>query len=149
MINSNMKIKDNVRVRHYNKDGELLDDYWTHNQTQDAVLDQVIDALDTGSCSNIISMAIGTGTGQNAAATALSSLSSYETGGDVTATQAGDGESVVFSTTFTAKGAWAIEEAGLFNQANCANGMNFYDDSISTSMNDGDTIQIDWTVSVA
>lgn len=144
-----IEFKDNVIVRHYSKDGEFLGEYTSHNQTQDAVLDEVIDALDSGTCSDIITMGIGTGTGQNAAATALGSLSSYETGAACSSTQAGDGESVEFSATFTAAGSWAIEEAGLSTAADCASGLMFYDDSISVSMTSGDTLQIDWTVSVS
>ena len=148
-MNENIKFSDNVRVRHYDKDGNLLNEYTSHNQTQDAVLDEVIDALDTGSCNDIVTMAIGTGSGQATSDTALGSISSYETGAACTATQAGDGESVEFSATFTAQGAWSIEEAGLFTSADGASGMMFYDDSISTSMTAADTIQIDWTVSVS
>lgn len=147
-MKENLNIEDNVRIRHY-RDGVLLDEYTSHNQTQDAVLDEVIDALDTGTCNDIITMGIGTGTGQATSDTALGSLSSYETGADVSATQAGDGESVEFSATFTAGGSWAIEEAGLSTAADCASGLMFYDDSISTSMTSGDTLQIDWTVSVS
>lgn len=147
-MKENLNIEDNVRVRHY-RDGVLLDEYTSHNQTQDAVLDEVIDALDTGSCNDIITMGIGTGSGQATSDTALGSLSSYETGAACSATQAGDGESVEFSATFTAGGSWAIEEAGLSTAADCASGLMFYDDSISTSMTSGDTLQIDWTVSVS
>ena len=148
-MRENMKFVDNVRVRHYDKDGNLLGEWTSHNQTQDAVLDEVIDALDTGSCNAIITMGIGTGSGQATSDTALGSISSYETGAAVTTTQAGDGESAEFSTTFTAGGSWAIEEAGLFTSADGASGMMFYDDSISTSMSASDTLQIDWTVSVS
>jgi len=148
-MNEKIKFDDNVRVRHYDKQGNLIDDYWTHNQTQDAVLDEVIDALDAGTCNDIITMAIGTGSGQATSDTALGSLSSYETGAACSSTQAGDGESVEFSATFTAGGSWAIEEACLSGAADGASLMMFYDDSISTSMTSGDTLQIDWTVSVS
>ena len=147
-MNENIKFRDNVTVKHY-REGNLLGTYHSHNQTQYAVLDEVIDALDTGSCNDIITMGIGTGSGQGRDATALSSIESFETGAAVTATQAGDGESVEFSTTFTAKGSWAITEAGLATSADCATGLMFYDDTISVSMTDGDTLQIDWTISVA
>jgi len=147
-MNENIKFKDNVRVKHF-RNGILIDEYTSHNQTQDAVLDEVIDAIDTGSCNDIITMAIGTGSGQATSDTALGSISSYETGASCSATQAGDGESVEFSATFTAGGAWAIEEAGLSTAADGTSGLMFYDDSISTSMTAGDTLQIDWTVSVS
>jgi hypothetical protein len=144
-----INFEDNVRVRHFDKDGNLLGEWTSHNQTQDAVLDEVIDALDSGTCNDIITMAIGTGSGQSTSDTALGSISSYETGAAVSASQAGDGESVEFSTTFTAGGSWSIEEAGLFTSADGASGMMFYDDSISTSMSASDTLQIDWTISVS
>ena len=139
-----------IRYRLYDSNGNLKDDKITHNQTQNNALTQVIDALDDGTCSHIITMAIGIGSGQAATDTALSSISSFETGAAVSATQSGTPEDTVeFSATFTAGGSWTITEAGLFTSANAASWMMFYDDSISTSMTSGDTLQIDWTVSVS
>lgn len=146
-MKSGINFNQNVHYRVYDREGKLKDDKWTHNQPQDAVLEYVIDALDTGTTFAVDTMAIGTGSGQSTSDTALSSLSSYETTAN---TQSGTPEDdIEFSATFTAKGSWAIEEAGLFVKADATASMVFYDDSISTSMTDGDTLQIDWTVSVA
>jgi len=148
-MRENINFEDNVRVRHFNKYGELIDEWTSHNQTQDAVLDEVIDALDTGSSNAIVTMAIGTGSGAGTPSANLNTLVSYETGAAVTTTQAGDGESAEFSTTFTAQDSWTITEACLSTAADGASGMMFYDDSISVGISSGDTLQIDWTVSVS
>ena len=152
-MNDGLSFNNTVTYRLYDTEGNLKDEQVTHNKTQDAVLAEVIDALDTsGSNDDIITMAIGTGTGQATSDTALSSLSSYETGAAVSATQgnkAKTGDKVTFSTTFESKGSWAIEEAGLSTAADGASGLMFYDDSISTAMTSGDTLQIDWEVSVS
>lgn len=151
-MNDGLSFCNTVTYRVYDPDGNLKDEQVTHNQTQDAVLAEVIDALDAGSSNDIITMAIGTGTGQATSDTALSSISSYETGAAVTATQGNKvktGDKVTFSATFEAKGSWAIEEAGLSTAADGASGLMFYDDSISTAMTSGDTLQIDWEVSVS
>ena len=151
-MSDGLSFYNTVTYRLYDHEGNLKDTQVTHNQTQDAVLAEVIDALDAGTSNDIITMGIGTGSGQASSDTALSSLSSFETGADVTATQGNKvktGDKVTFSTTFEAKGSWAIEEAGLFTSADGASGMMFYDDSISTAMTSGDTLQIDWEVSVS
>ena len=147
-MNEGLSFCNTVTYRLYDPEGNLKDTQVTHNQAQDAVLAAVIDDLDT----DIITMAIGIGNGQATSDTALSSISSYETGAAVTATQGNKvktGDKVTFSATFEAKGSWAIEEAGLSTAADGASGLMFYDDSISTAMTSGDTLQIDWEVSVS
>lgn len=135
-----------VKYTLYDKDGNIKDTGITENQTQDNVLDFVIDAIDTGTCSDVVAMAVGTGTGQGVATSALaSSVSNEDTGAGA---QAGDGESVVFTATFTAI-TGTITEAGLFPMTAATTYMMFYDGSLSVALTSSDSLQIDWTVSIA
>ena len=147
-----LSFHNEVHYKHFSPEGNLKYEYTAYNNTQNQALLEVIDGLDAGSCNNIITMAIGTGTGQGAATSALASLSSYETGAACVGTQGTsvvNGDKVTNVATFTAGGSWAIEECGLFTSADGASGMLFYEDSISTNMTSGDTLQISWAVSVA
>jgi len=151
-MNDSLSFHNEVRYKHFDPDGNLKYEYTAYNNTQNQALLEVIDGLDAGSCNNIITMAIGTGTGAAAASDNLMSLSSYETGANCVGTQGTSvvaGDKVTNVATFTAGGSWAIEECGLFTSADATSGMLFYEDSISTSMTSGDTLQISWAVSVA
>ena len=147
-----LSFHNEVHYKHFSPEGILKYEHTAFNNTQNTALIEVIDGLDAGSCNNIITMAIGTGTGQNATTTALASLSSFETGANCVGTQGTSvisGDKVTNVATFTAGGNWAIEECGLFTSADAATAMLFYEDSISTSMTSGDTLQISWAVSVS
>lgn len=138
-----------LKVKHFDKDGNLLDTKELSNTSQNNVLEDVIDMLDESTTKSYeaTDMAIGTGTGQGVATSTLSSKSSEEA---VSSTQSGSPEdTVTFTATFTAAGSWNIQEAGLFPSATCDANMLFYNDSISQSMSSGDTLQISWEVSIS
>lgn len=127
---------------HRDEDGNVLGHDIIYNQVQTDLLENIVDGLDTGTALSIASMAIGTGTGQAVGDTALSSESSY----DDTANTQPSAVSLQCSTTFTATAA-AITEAGLFTDGVLP--MMTYNDGLSVTLTATDSLQIDWTISVA
>lgn len=98
---------------------------------------------------SLAGMAIGTGTGQAAGTSALATKVSDEA---LTAAELTDNSTnVVAEVTFTnaSGGSWSIEEAGMSGDAAVATDMLFYNDTISETLNDGDTLTITWTVTPA
>jgi hypothetical protein len=150
----NLGFKNLVKWEHHDPEGNLVGSGESYNTTQTETINGICDMLHSGTVTNktIEGMAIGTGSGQNAAATALATSVSDEACADGTGELTDNGTNVVGEVTFTnaSGGSWSIEEAGLFGEdATCDDHMLFYNDSISETLGDGDTLTITWTVTPA
>ncbi len=144
----NLGFNNLVEWKRYDSDGKLVHSGQSYNTTQDNFIQGICDLLYDDGATNcdLSGMAIGTGTGQNAAANALATKVSDEA---LTASELTDnGTNVVAEVTFTnaSGGAWSIEEAGMGGVADVTSDMLFYNDTISETLNDGDTLTITWTV---
>jgi len=140
----------------WHKDGTVFYDEGhtalQHNQTQDTIVGEVINALDreVGSSASIHAMAIGTGANPGVAGTALSSLGTWE---DSSGTHWADSQpsanQLQIVATFTG---WAgtVSEAGLFNKvAPVTSGLCFWDGTISQALTASDSLQVTWTITVS
>ena len=148
----------NVTIRVWDKYGnKKYPDETTHNQVQNAGLALCADRIlkdSPGSEEGVDYIAVGTGSGQAASDTTLSSEitdSGLEraagTGTRVTTTVTNDTAQLVVS--FSATGTKAVTEAGIFN-ASSAGDMLCYDDSFSTkNVESGDTLELTWKVKFA
>jgi len=155
MIKDKTGIKGSVRIRVWDKFGnKKYPDELVPNQVQNAGMALCADRIlkdAPGSEDGVDYIAVGTGSGQNAAATTLatevaaSGLSrAAGTGTRTTTTVANDTAQLV--VTFTVSGTVAVTEAGIFN-ASSAGDMLCYDSSFSTkNVESGDTLEITWTV---
>jgi hypothetical protein len=143
-MNDGISFDNYLHVIHRDPYGVILDEFSIKNQVQNGAINAVAEAFESGSFTEIQSMGIGTGTGQAVSATALASLVSYEA-----PSASGSGASRVFEATFTATGSWSIEEAGMASAVNCASGLYFYNDAVSVSMTNDDTLTIQWTVTAS
>ena len=132
--------KNTVEWKKFDADGILVDSGKEYNQVQTLVKQRVIDALDTGSTTQIQGMAVGTGTGQGVGDAALASKASDE---NTNPTDGGTSLECVASFTGITG---TVTEAGLFDSTGCTDDMYFYDDGLSVALTSGDTLQITWTV---
>lgn len=140
--------KNNVAWEHYDDKGNLVGCGESHNVTCTYCLNEIIDALSTGTFDNSVGyMAIGTGSGAGAGSSALISKVSDET----LSSETDNGTSLECVATFTCTdvGGWSIGEAGLFGVVTCDSNMLFVDDAISESLSQNDTLTITWTITVA
>jgi hypothetical protein len=147
----NLGFKNLVEWKRYDSNGNLVHSGQSYNTTQDNFIQGICDLLYNDGAINcsLAGIAIGTGTGQNAAADALSAKVSDEA---LSAAELTDnGTNVVAEVTFTNRsgGSWSIEEAGMGGVADVTSDMLFYNDTISESLGDGDTLTITWTVTPA
>jgi len=142
-----LSFHNTVKYTLYDENGIVKETGISENQTQDNVLTMVINAIDGGTCSDVVAMAVGTGTGAGVASDNLnSSASNEDTGAGVGSGSPED--TMVFSATFTSI-TGTVTEAGLFPTTAADIYMMFYDDSLSVALTATDSLQIDWTVSVA
>lgn len=145
-MNDGFTILGNFSWKVFNPDGTLKEEGSTKNRVCDTLRDLVVDGL-VSSMPTMISMAIGTGSGQDVTATALASISSYENSSNshwaVSQPSAAKYQCI---STFTATGTWSITEAGMFTHATSLSSMCVYNDSVTASMTSGDTLQGTWTI---
>lgn len=152
MSSDGLSFKGLVEWKSFDPEGNLKEEGTVFNTIQDTLTGAVIDAIDTGAMSDVDSMAIGTGSGQNRAATGLQSYASYEdsTGSHWSESQPSATQFRAIATfTCTAGGGWTITEAGIFLDAGGATGMATYDDSLSVALSQNDTLQITWTITAS
>ena len=150
-MTQNFAFNANIDYKLFDEDGNLKGNWKTHNRTMNELLQEAIDALETGTFNNpAVAVGIGTGDSQNAADTALDSIVSHVSGADgytqESTTSAGN---LVVTATFTGiTGTPTITEAGLCGDSSASDHMYFYDDNISVAIGGtSDTLQITWTIS--
>ncbi len=146
-----MGFKNLVKWERRDPEGNFISGGESYNTTQDNFINGVCDLLYSNSASScsLVGMAIGTGTGQAAGTSALATKVSDEA---LTASELTDnGTNVVAEVTFTnaSGGSWSIDEAGMGGVADVTSDMLFYNDTISETLGDGDTLTITWTVTPA
>lgn len=128
-------------------DGKIKKEEHLTNQIQTALLTHVADALsDQGEvqCSH---MAVGAGTGQNAAANVLASALGARQALD-NSTPSHSGAVLTWHRTFAAgEGTGTITEAGVFNHLS-AGTMFVYNDGLSYSKGAGDSLELTWTLTI-
>ena len=148
------RVKGNVFYVLRDKEGNIKDEREISNQTQILGFSAIASLIATdnpGSETTFDYMAIGIGTAQTIADTALASeittAGGERRGGvDVVATLTGtDDEILQFQTTYTFTGAFAVTEAGIFNDAS-AGTMLCYQDFAAINVSNGDSLQITWQI---
>ena len=154
MANEKIKIKGNVFYTVKDSEGNIKEQREIKNQIQTLGFSAIASLIATdnpGTEDTFDYMAIGIGSGQTIADTALDSeittAGGERRGGvDVVATLTGtDDEILQFQTTYTFTDAFAITEAGIFNDASVGT-MLCYQDFTAISVVNGDSLQITWQI---
>ena len=149
-MNDNLEIWGRLAYVHKDCDGNILGEGACHNQIQRYMLEQVVDAIAAGTCSDVANMEVGTGVGASNTSTHLViSASSNEL---AVATEGGTNITVAFASTFTALTA-TITEAGLFPHGttgiSSTSYMMAYNDGLNVVLTSSDTLLLTWTISTA
>jgi len=154
--NAKIMLSDNVKMKAFDKDGNIFWTHEAHNTTCDSLRAIVVDWLDNATFSNEVtntdisgcsSMAVGTGAAQVAADTALTSRATWEnsTGSNWTASQPSAGQYKIIST-FTGIAMNPATEAGLFTDLLGKENMLANDSTFSVVLTTNDSLQITWTI---
>ena len=148
-MNDKFNIIGHIKWELHDKDGNLKDWGEHSNQVQHDVMNYFSDMLVSGTVNTIDEMAIGSGSGQTASATALASHVSHEaiSSGSGLTDKGTDGVEAQASFTNVAA---TITEAGLFPDGYAGGKMYFYNDSAfgsGVTLQTSDTLTITWSIS--
>jgi len=148
-MNDGFKLRGTIEWKHFDGIGNLVDSGVIHNQIQDELFQEAIDAFQAGTFDNPLGcMAVGTGTGQDVTDTTLNSYLSYENsaGSAYTESQPSAAQSQLVCT-FTGMAANTITEAGMFGGTAHTDHMMCYNDGLSVSIGGtSDSLEITWTL---
>ena len=152
MINEGLIFTGILEWKHWNGENELISEGIIHNQIQDELFQEAIDALQGGTWDNpIVALGIGTGTGQNTTDTVLSSIVSHVAGGGgltLSQTSASVLQAVGMFTDI--RNTPTITEASLNGDSSASDHMYAYNDGLSVSIGGtSDTLQITWTITAS
>ena len=143
-MNDSIDLYGIIEYSLFDKDGNVKDSGVIRNRVQTLVRERIIDALDTGTLgTEIVAMAVGTGTGASVASANLWSKASDE---DLTSQTQPTSTTLANVATFRSV-TGTIKEAGLFDDSACTDDMYFYNDSLNVVMTSSDSLQITWTIS--
>jgi len=147
MINSGIGFEGKIEYILFDEDGNIKDEGVIKNQVQNLLMEEVINAIDTGTMPALAGMAVGTYSGSDIGVASdhlHSKVSDEDITGGQTQPTAYSLQNVGTFTSITG----TIVEAGLFDAAGCADDMYCYDDSLNVVMTSSDSLQITWTISV-
>ena len=144
-----LNLSVNVRIQHFDADGNLIDEELQHNIITDAgcahVADQLASSHDESEMNH---MAVGTDdTAEAADDTALGSESDRQALSSRTQGSGGDDHKVTYSASFTGL-TDTLTEAGIFNDASVGTMLARVTYGAKT-MEADETIQFDWTLTAA
>ena len=150
MIKDKSKIRGHIRLRLFDKDGNLKQEHEHRNTITVAMDEHVANALSDDDNATIGWMAVGTvNGGKTTASTALEGLivASNNALDSTTQGTTTDDNDVIYVCSWAAgDGTGTIIEAGLFNVAACTSGMMAYDESMDITKGAADTLEITWTI---
>jgi hypothetical protein len=143
-------IKGHIKLRLFDKDGNLKQEHEHSNIITVGMDEHVANALSDDDNAGIGWMAVGeTNGGKSTASTALEALIAGSNNAlDSTAqgTTTDDNDVIYVCSWAAGDGTGTIIEAGLFNVSACTSGMMAYDESMSIVKGAADTLEITWTV---
>jgi hypothetical protein len=150
-IKDKMGIRGKVDYKMWNKDGEIIYEHHTPQNTITELHDALVaDRLAGGTDDLFTHCHCGTGAGGGAASTNLVAHIDEARTAVTSSTQgagAADNDVVVITTFGAGVCTAAIEECGLFSAAAQATAdMKCYDDTISKNKGADDTLEITWTI---
>lgn len=129
-------------------DGEIKQEDKFTNQVQTAMLTHVADALSDQGEAQASHMAVGSSTGQNAAANVLATLLGARQALDGS-TPSHSGAVLTWHRTFAAgEGTGTVTEAGVFNHLS-AGTMLVYNDGLNYAKGAGDSLELTWTLTIS
>ena len=150
MIQDKAGIRGHIRLRLFDKDGNLKQEH-EHQNTITTTMDLLVaDTMSDGGEPEIGWMAVGTvNGGKTTASVALEGLIAGSNNVLTSTTQgtaANDNDVIYVCDWAAGDGTGTIIEAGLFNIAACTSGMCAYDESMNIVKGAADTLQITWTI---
>jgi len=139
-------IKGKCEVKLFGPDGRLKEERVIHNTVTNLLDAHVADQMSDSADATLGFIAVGTGSGQNAADTGLDAVLDRNALTSVTQQAGGDDNDVLYVGDWAAgDGTGAITEAGILRLDDDAT-LAFYADFAVVNKAAGDTLQINWTV---